>query len=265
MALVPPDPAAPALTKSRADDVDDDDGGDTCTPEHCFAAFDALYCALARAPPLEPRIPAAKHPLFVTFNTRRRSAPPRLRGCLGTFDAQPLPAALREYALLSAFRDHRFRRIAPRELPALECGVSLLTDFEDAASYLDWTPGTHGIQVSFAPPPARDAPPSDAPSPLASADALPLAPPARRPPAPARRTLSATYLPEVAPEQGWDRVEAVDSALRKAGWAGPIDEDLRRAARVRRYQSRRCVVGWDEFVAWRAARGAPVDFAALEG
>jgi hypothetical protein len=29
--------------------------------------------------------------------------------------------------------------------------------------------------------------------------------------------------------------------------------------RVRRYQSRKCVVGWDEFVAWRESRGFPVD------
>jgi len=28
---------------------------------------------------------------------------------------------------------------------------------------------------------------------------------------------------------------------------------------VRRYQSRKCVVGWDEFVAWRESKGFPVD------
>lgn len=28
---------------------------------------------------------------------------------------------------------------------------------------------------------------------------------------------------------------------------------------MRRYQSRKCVVGWDEFVAWRAERGFPVE------
>jgi hypothetical protein len=45
-----------------------------------------------------------------------------LRGCIGTFDAQPLRAGLEEYALLSAFRDHRFRRVELRELSSLECG-----------------------------------------------------------------------------------------------------------------------------------------------
>jgi hypothetical protein len=29
---------------------------------------------------------------------------------------------------------------------------------------------------------------------------------------------------------------------------------------VRRYQSRKCVVSWDEFVEWRDGRGFPVDF-----
>jgi AMMECR1 len=71
-------------------------------------------------------------PLFVTWNTRTRRSSSgggnsdgwntRLRGCIGTFDAQPLRAALEEYALLSAFRDHRFRRVELRELPSLECG-----------------------------------------------------------------------------------------------------------------------------------------------
>lgn len=72
-------------------------------------------------------------PLFVTWNTRtRRSSSDgggggsgwntRLRGCIGTFDAQPLRAGLEEYALLSALRDHRFRRVELRELPSLECG-----------------------------------------------------------------------------------------------------------------------------------------------
>ncbi|KAH9059329.1 AMMECR1 domain-containing protein [Lactarius vividus] len=250
------------------DTVDGDNASTTaaCRPEHGFHAFDALYCALTRAQPIKPAYPDDKFPLFVTWNTRRYSSAgenggwsTRLRGCIGTFDAQPLRTALREYALVSAFRDHRFQRIELRELPSLECGISLLTDFEDAASYRDWTVGTHGIQISFAPP--APPPASDAPSPLSSAISL-LSP---RSSALTTRTLSATYLPEVAPEQGWDHVDAVDSAIRKAGWDGRISEDLRRGVRVRRYQSRKCVVGWDEFVAWRAERGAPVDLDAFEG
>ncbi|KAH9991645.1 AMMECR1 domain-containing protein [Russula compacta] len=242
-----------------------------CRPEHCFHAFDALYCALTHATPVKPLLPNDKYPLFVTWNTRtRRSSSSssgggggatRLRGCIGTFDAQPLRTGLEEYALLSAFRDHRFRRIELRELPSLECGVSLLTDFEDATSYLDWTIGTHGIQISFTPPPTSPSA-SDAPSPLSSAVSLlsrPLHSSSSFLGTVARRTLSATYLPEVAPDQGWEHIDAIDSAIRKAGWNGRISEDLRRSVRVRRYQSRKCVVRWDEFVAWRAERGFPVD------
>ena len=151
--------------------------------------------------------------------------------------------------------------------------ISLLTDFEDAISYLDWTIGTHGIQISFTPPPTSPSA-SDAPSPLSSAISLlsrPLTSLSSSPSSPSshsssilpfaatRRTLSATYLPEVAPDQGWEHIDAIDSAIRKAGWNGRISEDLRRSVRVRRYQSRKCVVAWDEFVAWRESRGYPVD------
>ncbi|KAH8979933.1 AMMECR1 domain-containing protein [Lactarius hatsudake] len=255
--------AAAAKGDTASPSTDGDAAATTaaCRPEHAFHAFDALYCALTRAQPIKPAFADDKFPLFVTWNTRRHSGSTRLRGCIGTFDAQPLRTALKEYALVSAFRDHRFERIELRELPSLECGISLLTDFEDAASYLDWTVGTHGIQISFAPP--APPPASDAPSPLSSA--ISLLSSHRGSGIATPRTLSATYLPEVAPEQGWDHVDAVDSAIRKAGWDGRISEDLRRGVRVRRYQSRKCVVGWDEFVAWRAERGAPVDLDAFEG
>lgn len=142
--------------------------------------------------------------------------------------------------------------------------ISLLTDFEDATSYLDWTIGTHGIQISFTPPQTSPSA-SDAPSPLSSAISLLSRPltslsSSSSSSAPSsRRALSATYLPEVAPDQGWEQIDAIDSAIRKAGWNGRISEDLRRSLRVRRYQSRKCVVGWDEFVAWRQSRGFPVD------
>ncbi|KAI0069207.1 hypothetical protein BV25DRAFT_114891 [Artomyces pyxidatus] len=246
MALVPPNPAPDvALAK---------DEPSVCTPEHCFHAFDALYCALHEdREPIPPQFPDDKYPLFVTWNTRssRPGRAPRLRGCIGNFEALPLHEGLAEYALISAFRDHRFRKIEARELSSLECGISLLTDFEDAASYLDWTVGVHGIHISFPHPSTLPSTPSDAPSPLSSSLSL-LASPKRAHP------FSATYLPEVAPEQGWDKIEAIDSAIRKAGWTGRISEDLRRSVKVRRYQSRKCTVGWDEYVEWRRAHGGEI-------
>ncbi|KAH9007350.1 alport syndrome [Lactarius hatsudake] len=186
--------AAAAKGDTASPSTDGDAAATTaaCRPEHAFHAFDALYCALTRAQPIKPAFADDKFPLFVTWNTRRHSGSTRLRGCIGTFDAQPLRTALKEYALVSAFRDHRFERIELRELPSLECGISLLTDFEDAASYLDWTVGTHGIQISFAPP--APPPASDAPSPLSSA--ISLLSSHRGSGIATPRTLSATYLPE---------------------------------------------------------------------
>jgi hypothetical protein len=43
--------------------------------------------------------------------------------------------------------------------------------------------------------------------------------------------LSATYLPEVAPDQGWEHIDASNSAICNAGWNGRISEDLGQATR----------------------------------
>ncbi|KAG6881683.1 hypothetical protein C0992_000431, partial [Termitomyces sp. T32_za158] len=174
-------------------------------------------------------------PLFVTWNTRssRPGRAPRLRGCIGSFEALPLWDGVAEYALISAFKDSRFRKIDKSELESLECCVSLLTDFEDASTYLDWTIGVHGIQITFPHPSFLFSNGiSETPSPLSSSPYLPRLT--------SRQSFSATYLPDVIPEQGWDKVEAVDSAINKAGWTGRITEDLRRSIKLRRYQSKAC-------------------------
>ncbi|KAJ7774191.1 alport syndrome [Mycena maculata] len=237
MSLVPPNPDAD-VAKPQV-------GVDICTAEHCFHAFDALYCSLTSASPIAPRFVDDKYPLFVTWNTRtsRPGRAPRLRGCIGSFEPLSLHDGLQEFALISAFRDHRFRKIDKSELESLECAVSLLTDFEDAESYLDWTVGVHGISITFPHPSLLQSPSSGSPSPLSSSTYLPRVT--------SRQTFSATYLPDVIPEQGWDRIEAVDSAIQKAGWNGTITEDIRRSVKLRRYQSKMCVVGWDEYMEWR--------------
>ena len=70
--------------------------------------------------------------------TPRNGGPEELRGCIGNFSAMPLREGLEEYALTSALRDRRFSPITADEVPRLSCHVSLLTDFEQAADYLDW-------------------------------------------------------------------------------------------------------------------------------
>lgn len=54
MALVPPNPAADlkGLEPEVAQDV--------CIPEHCYHAFDTLYCALTNAEPIPPAFPDEK-------------------------------------------------------------------------------------------------------------------------------------------------------------------------------------------------------------
>jgi AMME syndrome candidate gene 1 protein len=112
--------------------------------------------------------------------------------------------------------------------------------------------GKHGIYITF-PHPSLILSTSEDPSPVGT-------------PAPTsnyfrgsrKSQFTATYLPQVAEEQGWDKVEAVDSAIQKAGWDGVITEELRRNVSLRRYQSRKCTVQWADFVDWRRERGGDI-------
>lgn len=162
---------------------------------------------------------ADEHPLFVTWNTIGRNGGKSLRGCIGTFEPQELGDGLRSYALTSAFDDTRFSPITLRELPSLECGVTLLTNFEPIASPLDWEIGLHGLRISFTY---------------------------------YGRRYGSTYLPDVAREQGWTKEETMVSLMRKAGWSGRKDEwtkvpDLN----VIRYQGRQVKLGYREWKEWR--------------
>lgn len=141
-----------------------------------------------------------------------------LRGCIGTFSAQPLREGLREYALTSALRDSRFPPIRRDELPQLHCGVSLLVDFEAAADYLDWEVGVHGIWIEFINERGR--------------------------------AQTATYLPEVMPEQGWTKRQAIDSLLRKGNYKAAVTEDFRRAIKLTRYKSVKAAASFEEWRAW---------------
>jgi uncharacterized protein (TIGR00296 family) len=156
----------------------------------------------------------------VTWNTlpRQPDGHPSLRGCIGTFDAQPLAAGLADYALISALQDTRFHPVAARELPSLEVAVTLLTDFEDAADAADWDLGTHGLRIAFHHHGKR---------------------------------YGATYLPDVAVEQGWTKEETVVSLMRKAGWMGRKDRWEEVDLDVVRYQGKKERVEYAEFRRWR--------------
>jgi AMME syndrome candidate gene 1 protein len=187
--------------------------GNTTTPASSVSSF----AAAASSAPTES-------PLFVTWNTVTVSAGAEgeestsLRGCIGTFEAQPLEDGLSEYALIAALHDYRFRPITKRELPTLEVAVTLLTDFEDAKDAMDWEIGTHGIRLSFY---ERN------------------------------KKYGSTYLPDVAVEQGWNKEQTLVSLMRKAGWQGRKDKWRDVHLKVTRYQGRKVDMQYLEYKKWR--------------
>uniref|UniRef100_A0A804R5J6 AMMECR1 domain-containing protein n=1 Tax=Zea mays TaxID=4577 RepID=A0A804R5J6_MAIZE len=125
-----------------------------------------------------------------------------------------------------ALRDRRFPPIQSKELPTLECTVSILTDYEIAEDYLDWEVGKHGLIIEFTAPDSNT-------------------------------KHSATYLPEVAGHEGWTHVETIDSLVRKAGYQRIITESLRKKIKVTRYQSTLYTMHYGEYVAYlKKNRGA---------
>lgn len=70
---------------------------------------------------------------------------------------------------------------------------------------------------------------------------------------------SATYLPQVAVEQGWDMNETIDSLLRKGGFRGNITPEVRRSIRLTRYQSQEIHLSYQDYREYM--RGGPDDLA----
>ena len=169
--------------------------------------------------------------------------------------------------------------MARAEVPRLHCTVSLLRRFEEGLGWEDWVPGKHGIIIEFEEPEAEvegakkearreaiggggggeekkssssssgcgsrslrsrlrggNASSSSSNSNSSSSN--------RSSPA---SVLSATYLPHVAPEQGWGVEEAIRSLIRKAGCGGQITEELKRELRLTRYESSMAGMGWREY------------------
>ncbi|XP_066138150.1 AMMECR1-like protein isoform X1 [Euwallacea fornicatus] len=188
--------------------------GMVALPDMCFFCFDVLYCHLHNlAPPKTPAFSNDAYPLFVTWKIGKDK---RLRGCIGTFNAMNLQTGLREYAITSAFKDSRFSPITRDEFSKLSVSVSILRHFEDGDDFLDWEVGMHGIRIEFVNEKGN------------------------------KRT--ATYLPEVASEQGWDQLQTIDSLLRKGGYKSPISSEVRRTIKLTRYQSEKITVSYSEYM-----------------
>ncbi|KAL0382729.1 UNVERIFIED_CONTAM: hypothetical protein Scaly_0560200 [Sesamum calycinum] len=190
---------------------------------YCFDTLVAHYNS-EEAPP--PAFDEGHHPLFVTWNKVVNGGERRLRGCIGTLEARCIVNGFRDYALTSALRDRRFPPIQAKELPYLECTVSILTNYETAHDYLDWEVGKHGIIIEFTDPDYNT-------------------------------RQNATYLPDVAAHQGWTKIEAIDSLIRKAGYNGTITEQLRKRIRLTRYQSTLFTMSYSDYVSHvNTTRGA---------
>ncbi|KAL9595668.1 MAG: hypothetical protein Q9219_006301 [cf. Caloplaca sp. 3 TL-2023] len=167
-----------------------------------------------------PALREEEYPLFVTWNTLSARGHKSLRGCIGTFEPQELSTGLENYALTAAFDDTRFSPIHSAELPTLANHVTLLHTFTPCAHPFDWSIGTHGLRISLTYH---------------------------------GRRLGATYLPDVAVEQGWSKEETIVSLMRKAGWTGR-SRDWRNVSDLKavRYEGKGEGCQWSTWREWRS-------------
>ncbi|MCD6360720.1 MAG: AmmeMemoRadiSam system protein B, partial [Armatimonadetes bacterium] len=93
----------------------------------------------------------------------------QLRGCIGALEAQePLVEAVRRYAIAAATQDPRFPPVTADEVPDLHIEISVLSPLRKIDSPDEIVVGKHGVVVR-------------------------------------QGFHSGVFLPQVAPEQGWDR------------------------------------------------------------
>lgn len=124
---------------------------------------------------------------FVTLETVPDG---HLRGCIGNImAAEPLKQNISRNAINAAFHDPRFPKMVSCELDEIEISISILTPPKPITSADDFIVGEHGIILECA-------------------------------------GRHAVFLPQVAPEQGWDRVQTLTQLCRKAGlpadaWSRP--------------------------------------------
>eukprot|EP01096_Ripella_sp_DP13-Kostka_P010674 TRINITY_DN4250_c0_g1_i1.p1 TRINITY_DN4250_c0_g1~~TRINITY_DN4250_c0_g1_i1.p1 ORF type:complete len:206 (-),score=50.69 TRINITY_DN4250_c0_g1_i1:163-780(-) len=199
------------------------------TPDHCAFCFDVLARELETRAYGEPRtriqtpeFPDVQCPLFVTWY-KYEGGGSNLRGCIGTFSDVPVHQGLADYAKTSAFDDRRFSPIDISELSKLECGVSLLVKFEEAASVRDWEIGRHGILIKW----------TDEHS---------------------GQKYHATYLPEVASDQQWNHDETLRSLVKKAGFRLGSRDPLPSGIRLTRYQSSKQKMSFADYRSFRSAK-----------
>jgi AMME syndrome candidate gene 1 protein len=175
----------------------------------CYYCFDVLRVYLFKTSAsvaFPDEFKGIECPIFVTWTIGKEAD---LRGCIGTFQADSLETILPKYALIAAIKDTRFNPISKDEFSQLQVGVSLLVNFEENKDAMDWEVGTHGIQIFY-------------------------------------KNYGATFLPEVASEQGWDKQTTLEHLLKKSGCREKLDKVIKEIS-LTRYQSYKCKVSVDDY------------------
>ena len=114
-----------------------------------------------------------------------------LRGCIGEiFPRRALADVVLDHALDAAFNDPRFPPLTAKEFPKIHVEISALTPPVPVASYRDIEIGRHGMVLELG-------------------------------------GRSAVFLPQVAPEQGWDLATTLTHLSYKAGLPGNAWQDPR--------------------------------------
>ena len=125
-----------------------------------------------------PKATLAKMGAFVTLNDKATGV---LRGCIGEIlPMRPLVEAVAARAVDAALRDPRFSPVAERELDGIRVEVSALTPPKRVASWRDIVLGRAGMTLE-------------------------------------KDGCFAVFLPQVAPEQGWDLPTTLSYLSQKAG------------------------------------------------
>jgi MEMO1 family protein len=125
-------------------------------------------------------LPADAHTVLGAFVTLEKGH--QLRGCIGEISARrPAYEAVIARAVDAAIHDPRFNPVERSELDALTLDISLLGPTRQVPGTRSIIVGRHGVVISHA-------------------------------------GRSATYLPQVGPEQGWDRDTMLSYLSRKAGF-----------------------------------------------
>ena len=180
----------------------------------CVYAFDNLISVLDKKLKINPIFPEKyknlKYPLFVSWKKGKEK---ELRGCIGTFESSDLKTNLYNYSLYAAFNDFRFNPIELKEIPNLNCSISLLVNFENVNDIYDWEIGKHGIEIQFG----------------------------------NNNSYKGTFLPHVAKEQGWDKKKTLESLIMKAGFYGSLNE-VKDSIKLTRYQAIKIEMSYEEYL-----------------